>query len=86
MAGSPSSRHLSPSVPAGPLGAAGPPANPGPAHHIRALLSSSVQFTLATSGRCRPVLVLHLWESCSPGSRKYRHAPKPARTRTDTSR
>lgn len=63
----------------------GPPSD-HPSHHIRALLSSSLQFTLATSGWCRTVLLLHLWASCSPGSRKYRHAPKPASTRTDTSR
>lgn len=62
------------------------PAPPRPLDHIRALLSSSLQFTLVTSGWCRTVLLLHLWASCSPGSRKYRHAPKPARTRTDTSR
>ena len=42
----------------------------GPLDHIRALLSSSMQFTLATSGWCRTVLLLHLWASCSPGSRK----------------
>lgn len=59
---------------------------PRPLDHIRALLSSSLQFTLATSGWCRTVLLLHLWASCSPGSKKYRHAPKPASTKTDTSR
>lgn len=63
-----------------------PPPRALPWDQMRASVSPSLQFTLATNGRCLVLLLLHMCVSCSPGSRKYRHAPNPASTKTETSR